>query len=269
MQKEKSAQLKSIKYAVLFFLLFFLAIFVALCVRLVVVFSQSAYDGAHRFTIDVIESPSTNELFSFAPDVQTISLLKVKGALNPLSLEHVIKIPIDATVESGVNDQNIPSFLFTLATHFNQFPSHGFTFIDAFRLYLYSQNVKPEAISRFSVSVANSTLNDTDQQQVAQMFIDQTLYQENVSISVVNATDSSGVGSRLAKFLTNMGGNVVSVTSGDTVQEESSIQYFGKQTYTLKKLQHILHFSLVQMQKPTISDIIVTIGENDLGSRGL
>src|SRR5258708_40377226 len=112
-------------------------------------------------------------------------------------------------------------------------------------------------------------LSDTDQQQVSQMFIDQTFYQENVSMSVVNATDSSGVGSRLAKFLTNMGGNVVSVTSGDTIQTESSIQYFGKQTYTLKQLQHILHFPLVRMQKPSISDIIVTIGENDLGSRGL
>src|SRR5258708_78042 len=139
MQKEKSAQLKSIKYAVLFFLLFFLVIFVALCVRFVAVFLQSTYDGAHRFTIDVVESPSQNKLFSFAPDSQTISILTVKGTLTSTALEHVIKIPVDAIVESGgsVNDQNIPSFFFILATHFNRFSSHGLTFIDAFRLYLY------------------------------------------------------------------------------------------------------------------------------------
>jgi hypothetical protein len=97
-------------------------------------------------------------------------------------------------------------------------------------------------------SLITQTLTDTD------------IASESVSIQIINATNISGVGQRLGKVLTNMGANVVDVSSAQTMQKKTTIAYYGEQSYTLGRLQKILAVKATKLTRQPIANIVITIG---------
>ena len=93
-------------------------------------------------------------------------------------------------------------------------------------------------------------------------FIDPQVANDKVTIEVVNGTQVYGLGNRFANLLTNMGADVVLVTSSDEEQKYSKVTYTGDVNYTIKKIGEILGVSPEQTSQRDISDVTVIIGDD-------
>ena len=97
-------------------------------------------------------------------------------------------------------------------------------------------------------------------QAIAALFTDQTVSSENISIQVINATDTPGMGKRLERVLTNIGGNVIAVSTQQKKETKSQIKYYGEESYTLNKIKQFLRYPVTKVNNEPIADIIIVIG---------
>jgi hypothetical protein len=95
---------------------------------------------------------------------------------------------------------------------------------------------------------------------------DDLIEKDNQTVQIINRTNVSGLGGRLAKMITNMGGNVILVMSEDNSIKKSAITYIDKETYTVKNLQKILGYEAVREPSNAMSDITIIIGEDKINS---
>ena len=252
---------KRIKNSILltFFLLFVLIVIsIAVIVHIIILISQSTFDYHHQFILE-IQLPKQVKIIVFNPDINTINELLVSDPhhSNVISL---LDIPIDARIFLQNNDTSLSSLLFSVSLSCNVYQCDGLNPIDALKLYRFARTVQNDKITHESLTIPiNSTYADTI---IPSLFTDETIYQEALSISIVNASGETGIGNKLAKMLSNIGGNVISVTStGNTSEITSLISHDIQQKYTIKRLEKILHFQKITMQKPAISDIMIVIGK--------
>lgn len=234
--------------------LILLLIFAAFIIKVMLVFHQSTFDGKHQFVVAVRE-PHTTQFVVFNPDVGSIKTLTVAGATssNP---ESAFSVPVDA---SAVTDDTYPSSSdIANALVFKRKQLHAsLTIVDAINLLIFSHTVSSDNESSQAITLAS--LNKPNS-PASQVFFDNSLYKEGKSIAVVNATDISGLGTNISALLTNLGGDVVSVTTADKTSATSSVAYTGDLSYTASRIAHILHLPLVHLSGVQISDITVTIG---------
>jgi len=253
---------KSIKTAVRFCVLVILLILVGLLVHFIVTVTQRTFDGQHRFTVAVSQKDGRADILSFVPESQEVSIIHVTGSHSSLGRD--LSIPIDAKVfishTFAVDDPR--AFMSYLSGHLNETRTIGMNSVDVTALLWFCEKIKPENIKVKTVSLpANTAIT------LSSLMSDNTLYGEGKSISVINATGESGIGSRMTRLITNMGGNVISVTTAPEIQAVSTISYYGEKSYTLTRLAGVLHFTLVPMSKQTFSDIIITIGTNSIDAQ--
>jgi hypothetical protein len=138
------------------------------------------------------------------------------------------------------------------------------TFFDSIRLFLFAKNVSSHDIF---INTIDLKQQDTDTNSIiARALIDSDIVNESVSIQINNATGRSGIGQRLGKVLTNMGANVVDVSTARTIRPKTSISYYGATTYTLDRLQKKFHVIPVHLQNEQIANIIITIGEDKINT---
>lgn len=93
---------------------------------------------------------------------------------------------------------------------------------------------------------------------------DYTITNEKLSIHIINKTGVSGLGNRLARYITNSGGNVISVSSSDDLTDSSSISCTKKDSYTCKRLSSVLQFDIQEGEQHGIADIEIIIGKKNL-----
>lgn len=232
---------------------------------------RSSFDGRHHYTIAVDGTDSSKEeiiLLAFSPDSSSATVVKAPRGISLKDMGKSLGIPIDAYlitrkdyVSLGDDYKDISSFTNNAAIHYNDEKTTA-TILDLARLWLFSKGVSPASIKVIDLSdqADDPQLDKT----VAPIFSDTTIVNEKLSIQIINATDTSGVGSRLARYITNAGGNVVSVTSLQDASEKetSSIEYSGESSYTVKKLEKLLGIKAAHVQNTGLSDIIIQIGKD-------
>jgi hypothetical protein len=81
-------------------------------------------------------------------------------------------------------------------------------------------------------------------------------------MQIINASDVSGVGGRLANLVVNLGGDPILVTTAGNAQNASKIIYYQTKSYTVKRLSSYLGFPAQESDKQGISDITIIIGED-------
>lgn len=233
----------------------FVLILISLTLRLFYLIGQSKFDGQHRFTMVIGETSKVLGVLSFEPTTSSLSLLTFSGNSN-LSFSNFSRklgvIP-DGYVKSRYNlDLNgtIPSILQSFIFNSSSV-STNVNFYDLIRLYLYANKVPVS-----SIVVEEAT-------EVPFLLADSAISAENVSVQIVNAAGQSGLGSRLERVISNLGGNVVSVKTALVNQPASKIQYYGEETYTLKKLKRLLPIKSEVLGKEDIARIIIIIGEDN------
>ncbi len=253
-RKKQNYSSNNLGMAFLFIGAIVVLIFASLVFKIAGVIQNSHFDGAHRFTVLM-----PKEIVSFAPDDKSISVLKFSSNVGKTFL-----IPIDGKVEGEVNlEKDISSKLKNILFHYRSV-STNMTIIDIARLWFFTKSVPSRAVT---VKEAVLPLSDAESDKIAAgFFTDSAISLEHAAVAIKNGTEIAGLGNRLARLITNMGGNVLEVSTPDKNVEVSSIEYYGQKGYTVERLSKILGFTVQKAKNQTLSDITITIGKDKLNS---
>jgi hypothetical protein len=248
----------------LFVLLVLGLIVLSLLLKVFFVFKDSRFDGSHSFILGFV-GPTRTKLVSFNPQNKTMTVVNINLSLGKDSLAKSLEIPVDGVlrVNKDIEDKDISSLLLKSATPFST-SLEGLTFIDAFRLSFFAKTLQAGSVYDRDLG---SNLNDAQKSTILTLsFTDPAIYQENLGIQIINASDVSGAGSRLASLVTNVGGNPILVTTADTPQNVSKIIYYKNKSYTVKKLSNYLGFNIEESDKKGIADVIIIIGKDRISN---
>lgn len=274
--KQKQQSGKTVRFALLFFVFILLIVIGSFLVKGISVMQNSLFDGKHRFTILMqLKKEPQNVLLSFSPENTTASILYINGkqAINPQELGVILGVPIDAFValreDVSLQKGSINAFLPTLLqkiTFRRDNVKTNMTFIDAARLWMFVRKIPTHGILEKTYIFPSNSIDNLDVGEldslISSLFADHTITEEKRSIQIINASGISGLGNRMARIVTNIGGNVIAVTTGDSVLPVSEIVYSEAESYTLEKLQQLLRKKGVNTYKQAISDIVVIVGKD-------
>lgn len=258
MKAKKQEKDKSLRLAIYFGLLIIFIILVSVVFKAIDIVRKSRFDGRNRFTVAIIDKTKAS-LISVSPSDGALTELSVDGA-NSLTELNQLSLPFDAYIQTNLNNNSNPKSYF-LKTLFNVREIRtNLTLVDLLRLGIFSGSVNADKIDS-----EHSSTNDAKLSIFAStLFIDPVMRDEKISLQITNSTDVPGLGNKLAKYLTNIGGDVVLVNSSSNAQEKSQI-FYGQESYTLKKISKMLNITPQKKESKSISDIIIIIGK-DRGS---
>lgn len=264
-QKETS---KSLKTFYIYFVLVFLLIGISLFIKLIFVIQSSKYDGRHHFTIAITKDQKVKQVMSFSPQVPSLAVLTIKDeniSINSLTKDHGIAADAQVEVNNAVTlNQDTTTTLWDTTRNYAAIKTDA-TFIDLIRLTLLSRDI----ISNNKV-MREIRLNDNKPETntlIARALNDPTISSENISIQIINASNVSGLGQRLGRVFTNMGANVVEVSTSYTPQMTSKIQYFGERSYTHEQIEKYLGYPVSELNRQPIADIVIILGEDMKNTR--
>ncbi len=258
-RKKVKTQKHNTKIAVFFVIFVCLIILGSVILKAVHLVSQGNFDGSNRFTIS-ISSNKNFKILSFSPNTRSISVLKLDGKIKNLNVNKFLGIPIDGFVKAGFleTDRDVASLMSNIVFGYRRIETN-LTIVDVLRLFLVS---KTTSLNDISTVVVSSTLESARIDEiVAKLFNDSEIEKEDQTIEIVNATSVIGLGARLGRLITNMGGKVVQVSTGN-LQRNSLILYNGRETYTLRRLSKLLGFKITQENKQSIANIKIVLGED-------
>ncbi len=262
MKRKKKKSSKNTKLAFIFLALVVGIVVFSLIFKIVALISESQFDNAHRFTISLSNNRNL-EVVSFSPQTRSISILKLDGNKN-LNLYRFLEIPIDADMHSdSIDFKKSPSEILSAVLFNYKNVNSSINVVDIVRLLLFAKIVPSENIYEKHLS-AGSDMQTRDKISLS-FFSDEKISEENVSVEIVNASDVAGAGGRIARLVSNMGGNVVLVSTATDTTKKSEILYSGGQTYTLLKLENLLGFPAIKNNASSIGNVIIQIGENGTG----
>lgn len=261
-KKKKSVKRNNLNIALFFLVSFLFLIFVSLIIKLVIVFKNSKFDGNHRFTIAVSAKDNT-KVISFSPQEKSISILSVDGKVNG-NIGKFLAVPIDDYIVSdkiSVSRANITSSLLRSILDLDKFNSK-LTSIDILRLSYFAKFVPLTSIYEEKISVDFDEV--TRELLVSSFFTDQQISTEKKRIQIINGTDITGVGNRLATVISNMGGDVVIVSTSDKEEKVSKVIYAGSKSYTVDKLSSVLNFVNEKSKNTSLADVIIILGKDKI-----
>jgi len=263
MGKKKSAVKKNnLKIALIFLGIFLFLIFVSLIIKLVIVFQNSKFDGSHRFTIAVSGKDNT-KVISFSPQEKSISILYVDGKINE-NIGKFLAVPIDDYIVSDkiyISRTNITSSLFRSILDLNKLHSK-LTSIDILRLLYFAKFVSLTSV--YEKKISTDLDEQTRELLISSFFSDQQISVEKKRIQIINGTDITGAGNRLATVISNMGGDVVIVSTSDREEKVSKIIYSGNKSYTVDKLSSVLNFPSEKSTETSLADVIIILGKDKI-----
>lgn len=256
---------QSLKTAFIFVILVAVLIVISLIFKIIYVINQSKFDGAHRFTIAIYNDQKVNVL-SFSPENYSVSGLEITSKSKNLRDFDIVKnlaIPIDGIVKYKVSniktDSNVESQVTSMILNFRNLET-DITIIDLARFWLLSRSIPNRSFFLEKIDLSKDDVSG----KVSSMFTDNTFLLEKNSIEIKNGTNVFGLGGRLARVITNMGGNVISVLTSKSEIKNSEILYTGEKTYTVEKLSKVLGFKTSKVEDTGISDITIKIGKDAL-----
>jgi hypothetical protein len=259
---------KSLKTFYLYSVFVAAIIIIALLIKLLFVIQASKFDGRHHFTVAVTKEQKVKEIIAFSPQVPSVAVLRVQDdnvTFTSLGRNYGIAADVQLEVNNAVPlNQDVTSTMWSSVQHYTSVQTDA-TIIDLIRLALLSRDIisNNKVIREISLQTnkpENSTL-------IARALNDPTISSESVSIQVINASNISGAGQRLSSILTNMGANVVEVSTSHTPQAKSQIQYFGERSYTNEQVEQYLEFPVSELSRQPIADIVIILGEDIRNTR--
>jgi len=259
---------KSLKTFYLYTIIVFIVIGISLSVKAFFIMQQSKVDPAHNFTLVVLKHQRVKEIISFHPQTPSLSILVVRdNAIAYTMLAKVYGIVSDGYIQ--IDDgmplgTDVTTSLWASFLHTSIWQS-DLTVFDKMRLLLFVKSVTSnnKTIKEITLTNQGPDFNTI----IANTLTDQDISNENISIQIINATAIAGFGQRLGKELTNMGANVVDVSSAQNTQVKTTIAYYGNDSYTLKRIQKLLGVQVIKLSRQSIADIVITIGEDKRNTR--
>ena len=258
MRRKKANKEKHNTRIAIFFVIFVCAIIlISVVFKVISVVRQSKFDGSNRFTISVSNDKNL-EVVSFSPNKPSISILRIEEGKD-LKLGRFLKIPIDGFVRGSFLkiDKDVASLMSSVFFGFKDIKTN-LNIVDILRLILASRTTPANNLLVYNIT--SSMEEQKVYKIVEKLFKDDEIEKENQTVEIINTTQVLGLGGRLARFITNMGGNVIQVSTENNSQKKSIIFYNGKKSYTVEKLSKALGFLTSEMDKQSIADITIVIG---------
>jgi len=262
--KQKSEQAASnARVAVIFFAFLILIVGISLIFKIIIVIRNSQFDDARRFTLSITNGRNL-EIMSLSPSSKNITVFKFSDSISSSQAGRLLEIPIDGFIVSNSIDlnQKINPLFMNLLFNCNKIKTN-FTVIDLLRLAVFTKTISEGAISTVVVRDTSGLVADN---VVGNLVNDDLIEKNNQTIQIINGTDVAGLGSRLAKLITNMGGNVILVTSKESLIKKSAITYLGEKTYTVERLRKVLDYETTKEPGNSMADITIIIGEDKVNS---
>lgn len=266
--REKNAAKKShsLRMLVIYGAFVFALILLSFGIRLFSLIEQSKFDGQHRFTLVIGEDGSrVYGLISFEPMTSSLSLLTFprNSKLSFSNFNREFGVIPDGYIKARYNltlIDAIPSILQSFLFHQNNI-STNVNFYDLCRLYLYANKVPVSSVKVEEISISSDERDFN--KDASFLLVDSAMSAEGVSVQIINAAGQSGLGGRLERVISNLGGNVVSVKTALVTEPISKIKYYGQETYTLQKLERLLPIKREVLNKEDIAKIVIIIGEDN------
>lgn len=268
MGRRKKTNTNNLQIAAIFAIFVGSLLVISLLLKLFLLIRQSTFDGVNRFTIAVSNNKDAKTVISASSDTQSLSVLTIKGSIPLSRIGKFLETPIDGKISDSayvedLNQKNIEKTLRSMILRYKNLQTN-LTIIDLARLWFFSRTLSYSSILTSEIS---TTSEEEKIDKISySLFSDPSIVEEKMSIQIINGTNVSGLGNRLARLITNMGGNVVVVSTSDEIIDHSQILYVRKNTYTVERLQKVLGFPTVETKQQGLSDITIKIGTNSLNS---
>ena len=263
MKKQEQA-ISNTKIAIMFFMILLFLVSLSLVFKMVLVVRAGQFDGSKRFNLTISDNKNL-EVMSLAPPAKTIAVFKLNKNIGSYEAGQLLKVPIDGFMLSNSLDLNQRADSLFLKAIFNyKTLQTNLTIIDLLKILIFSKTVMPSLINTKNIS-GDLTPSEIDK-VVGQLVSDEFIEKDNQTIRIINGTDIGGLGNRLARLVTNMGGDVIIVATENSPKKASTISYIDQKTYTVERLQKVLGYPVVRQANNAISDITIIIGEDKVSS---
>lgn len=259
MQRTAHKTIRNGALVAFFFLIVFVAIVISIAVKIFLLINHSTFDGHHQFILE-LQHANQDQLVILNPTTNTVSILRVHNMKNEWDI-HAVEVPIDAVYQLPDDKQSasLQSIFFGMIFRCHNPVCQGIDTVDAIKMYFFTKHIRPSDIQTADVSLPVS--QQDFRATIQSIANDDTLYHEALSVSIINDSGEVGLGNKASQLLTDIGANVVSVTSGEIQQNTTMQSIYGKESYSVQRLEKIFHLQSQKMQKAGISDIIITIGQ--------
>lgn len=200
---------------------------------------------------DALRAPIDGWLGNYSAEVEELNKINkekiqkyLKNFKNPLSVFQIFKY-----------DTNLSFFdLLKLWNAVRNIPGENINYSDLSKFAVFLKSAGPDKINRLTID--SNEINSYS----SPIFEDKAVRIENLSISIVNASDIAGLGEKLKNILENMGGRVIDLKNSS--QKERTICRAGKNiinTMTMRKIKRIINCAIEE--KPAVSsDLEIIIG---------
>jgi len=252
---KKERKSKALFVALIFVVVVILLILFSLLIKLGLLISRSRFDSTHQFIMQVRQSVFKSDVVIFAPDAHAITILALTGQDAGKTALQTIQVPVDALSQDGI-DETDPAFVRKLLFNSMFHGKSTVTLLDEIRLFLFYQSSPSMSVKYIHLPEAEGSIDSV----ISSIGVDQTLFKEGDTIAIVNGTGISGFGNTVAKVLSHIGANVISVTTAPKDESTSSILSGSKKSYTLSRIEKIFGIDSLQSSRPEIADITIVIG---------
>jgi len=263
MKEKREQENHNAKIAVVFFVFLAFIIGLSLVAKVIGVIANGKFDSSRRFNL-IITNHKDTEVVSFSSS-KNIAIFKLNKNIKPLKAGQFLEVPIDGYIEYDDLDLNQKINTIFLNSTLDYFKlKTNLTTIDLLKLFF----------STAGIAGADVTMKTVDYQMesaevdriLSRLVADELIEKDNQTIQVVNGTDITGLGNRLARLITNMGGDVIIVATSDSPKKKSVISYMNNKTYTVERLEKVLGYPAVKEGNNAISDISIIIGEDKVSA---
>ena len=254
--RKKKKDGKNTTPAIIFFSLIICAILASVLINALLIIKSSKFGSGPTFSI-FISNNKQNEIVTFHKDSNSISVLKIDERVG--DVHKFAEVPLDAVYYSSNLDLGksvaglTSDVFFKITTSQNNLNTY-----DGLRIFLMAKTVSPKDIKTKEI-VRN--LQESQRDEIfTSIFQDSRISEEGKTVQIINNTDEQGVGNRFSRIISNIGGNVILVSTGEE-KAKSSI-YSSEDSYSEKRLSEVLNFPIVKSKFGGIADITVIIGED-------
>jgi hypothetical protein len=262
MVKQKSSAPSNTKIAIVFCVFVVFVVVFSLLLKGVILMRNSHFDSSKRFTLGITNGRNT-EIMSLSPS-KDIVIYKLKNKMTPKEAGQLLEIPIDGFINSNSLDldQKPDTLFMNLVSNYNNINTN-LTVVDLLKIAALTKMIPENSIN---IEIVGDTDELDLNKIVGHLVSDSFMEKDNQTIQIVNATGVGGLGNRLARLITNMGGNAIIVATGNSISKKSTISYIDKKTYTIEKLQKVLGYEVKKEEGNAVADITIVIGEDKVSS---
>lgn len=257
-------------YLKLFILIVLISAFISITYKVFLLVK----DRSFRFsTYNIMLVGRDTHIAGFNTQKKQIRVLEFKDSREvfsgnrPLESSIISGIPLDGKVisikaENFVNSKNdFPAFGQTLSflLEDEKYVFYNVNKFDLIKLYFVSKLTAWEDQSF-------DTIRNLSQDFPKEEFYDSEIFNEKISVEIINSTKINGLGGRVGSVLLNLGANVVSIKDG----EEPKTQIISKDLNlkTLKRIEKLFDLKATKTESPGIAEITINLGKDSFKEIG-